>query len=415
MEPHFKLRKTVDKNGRQQIYLIYSNKGVKLRLPMPFKVKVEHWDDTKPGRVRNTIKADKQNPIEINQELQDNLLKLNNIISDYRRINNVNYNPDVEYVDRQFHSNNPIKSKELTFIEYFKEYRDLKKNGVNGKRRIDALVWDLEDYVGKSKLYLKDMDKDILDGFVIHLYKDNANYTIKKKISILRSFLKYQKIKGRNVNEVALYWSFDGSLDVADDWLIMPSRKEIEHIEKLDLSSKPYLDRVRDKYLIGCYTGLRFEDVLQSLNKDCVRVNEKGKKYLEVITRKTGAIVTPPMGPKLEKLLIEKLNWNIRRISNPKANDYLRELFREYGPDSMKQVKTRTRISGLKKTHISKKKYEFIHFHTSRAFFITNALYSGVPVNDVMKWSGHKGNFAVFKRYIDREFGDDSFYDRINN
>ena len=133
-----------------------------------------------------------------------------------------------------------------------------------------------------------------------------------------------------------------------------------------------------------------------------------------MVTRKTGVMVSPPLGPKLEAIL-NKYDWKIGRISNPKANEYLRDILRDCKCDSFKVNKTRTRISGKKKDPQTKPKWEFIHFHTSRAYFITNALYSGVPINDVMKWSGHKGNFAVFKRYIDREFGDDSFYDRINN
>jgi hypothetical protein len=413
MEPYYKLRTRTDKDERHQIYLIYSNKGIELRIPMPFKVKKTHWNfDTE--RVKNSIRDDSMNPIDINQELQENLVKIITIITDYRRINKVNFNPDAEYVEKQYYSNNPIKNKDLTFIEYFKEYRDLKKKGVEGKRRIDAVVGDLDDYIGAKKLYLKDIDKDFLDNFVICLYNDNANYTIKKKIGLVKSFLKYQKMKDRNVNEQALYWTIEDNLDVADDWLIMPNRKEIEFLENLNLSHKPHQERVRDKYLIGCYTGLRFEDILQSLKWDCRRVAESGKEYLEVVTRKTGVMVSPPLGPKLEAIL-NKYDWKIGRISNPKANEYLRDILRDCKCDSFKVNKTRTRISGKKKDPQTKPKWEFIHFHTSRAYFITNALYSGVPINDVMKWSGHKGNFAVFKRYIDREFGDDSFYDRINN
>ena len=36
--------------------------------------------------------------------------------------------------------------------------------------------------------------------------------------------------------------------------------EELERIRGLDLTQKPSLERVRDLFLIGCYTGLRYSD-----------------------------------------------------------------------------------------------------------------------------------------------------------
>ena len=38
---------------------------------------------------------------------------------------------------------------------------------------------------------------------------------------------------------------------------------ELEKLKKLDLSAKPGMERMRDLFLVGCFTGLRFSDFSQ--------------------------------------------------------------------------------------------------------------------------------------------------------
>lgn len=47
-----------------------------------------------------------------------------------------------------------------------------------------------------------------------------------------------------------------------------------------------------------------------------------------------------------------------------------------------------------------KKKYELITPHVGRKSFICNCLALGIPVNVVMKWTGHK-DYKSMKPYID--------------
>ena len=46
-----------------------------------------------------------------------------------------------------------------------------------------------------------------------------------------------------------------------------------------------------------------------------------------------------------------------------------------------------------------KPKYEKICTHTARRTFISNALMKGIPVNVVMKWTGHS-DYNAMKPYI---------------
>lgn len=48
------------------------------------------------------------------------------------------------------------------------------------------------------------------------------------------------------------------------------TQNELDEIAALDLSSNPRLDKVRDRFLIACYTGLRFSDFMK-LNKNHIQ------------------------------------------------------------------------------------------------------------------------------------------------
>ena len=50
---------------------------------------------------------------------------------------------------------------------------------------------------------------------------------------------------------------------------------ELQKIEKIDLKASPKLEKVRDLFLIGCYTGLRFSDFTQ-INPENIISNNNG-------------------------------------------------------------------------------------------------------------------------------------------
>lgn len=65
---------------------------------------------------------------------------------------------------------------------------------------------------------------------------------------------------------------------------------ELKKIYKCDLSDEPRLDRVRDLFLIGCCTGLRFSD-LSLLSSDNI---DNVESVITIKTVKTGRTVVIP-------------------------------------------------------------------------------------------------------------------------
>ena len=409
MKPYFKLRAKADSKGLHQVYLFYSNKGVILRIPMKFKVPKIYWVG---DRVIAKIKDVGLDAITINQELQENLTRLNNIIIEYRRKEMVVNNPDIEYVKEKFYSNDVTKNGEDTLYKLFVDYTDMKVKDVQSPNRIKSVLKELELFlsVKKNKVFLKDVNEDFLDNFKHHMMyrttkkkdKDDnfiegqCNITVKKKLGVFISFLK--KMDKKKLNVPDFYKTYEYNLSKGPSKHIGLENFEVELLYNLDLKDKPYLERVRDKFLVACWTGLRFSDIFL-ININSVRKDENGFKFLQILSSKTDTDVFPPLTPKCEQVL-ERNNWSLEKISNQKANEYLKELFRTSKVESFKRVIDSIRKVGKDDLPMQSILYDVIHFHEARSFFITEALSRGVPMNQVMRWTGHTGGFKVFEDYI---------------
>ena len=97
---------------------------------------------------------------------------------------------------------------------------------------------------------------------------------------------------------------------------------EIKEISNLDLKTNLKLDRVRDMFIIGCYTGLRFSDIVN------IKPEHINDGMIEITQVKTKEKVTIPIRPEVERLL-SKYNNSLHKISNQKFNEYLYEVVKK--------------------------------------------------------------------------------------
>ena len=143
------------------------------------------------------------------------------------------------------------------------------------------------------------------------------------------------------------------------------TKEELHRLEKLTL--KGYDEKVRDAFLIGCYTGLRFSDIVSLRNTD---INDG---WLEKKMQKTGFTVQIPIrelfGGKM-LILIEKYNGNIETLTkslglNSTVNRKLREILDTLNVDAK------------------------ITFHSSRHTFATLLGQQGIDITAIQKLLGH--------------------------
>ena len=83
------------------------------------------------------------------------------------------------------------------------------------------------------------------------------------------------------------------------------------------------MDRVRDLFLIGCCTGLRFSD-LSLLSSDNI---DNVESVITIKTVKTGRTVVIPFGNAIVRQILQKYDNELPRVpSNQKFNDYIKEI-----------------------------------------------------------------------------------------
>lgn len=173
---------------------------------------------------------------------------------------------------------------------------------------------------------------------------------------------------------------------------------DLEKLSTLNLPPKGRLDKVRDLFLIGCHTGLRYSDYSQ-LKPDNF-IAKDGRLLVRVLTQKTKTLVEIPVKSALLDILNKHKVGNEyilpKGISNAKMNDYLKELGELAGlTEPVSQITSKNGKPVLKTVA----KYHLISTHTARRTFASTAFFSGVPSRHIMKMTGHKTE-TEFNKYL---------------
>ncbi len=147
---------------------------------------------------------------------------------------------------------------------------------------------------------------------------------------------------------------------------------------------------VRDLFLIGCYTGLRFSDFSKLAQQNIA------DDYITIQQTKTGEDVVIPVHNVIQKI-IKKHNGIPAIVSNQKFNSYLKDICKTIPAFSESVPKVITKAG--KKLTLNLKKGEMVSSHTARRSFATNEYLSGTPSITIMAVTGHKTEKA-FLKYI---------------
>ncbi|HEY6082381.1 MAG TPA: site-specific integrase, partial [Chitinophagaceae bacterium] len=100
------------------------------------------------------------------------------------------------------------------------------------------------------------------------------------------------------------------------------TEEEILRIYNLKLINQHRLARVRDLFVVACYTGLRFSDLAQITPENIVN----GGNQIRIKTQKTGEVVVIPVHRLIREILAKYDGMIPPMISNQKMNQYLKEL-----------------------------------------------------------------------------------------
>lgn len=161
---------------------------------------------------------------------------------------------------------------------------------------------------------------------------------------------------------------------------------EIKDLYNLDLTKTPHWERVRDLFIVGCWTGLRFSDFT------AIKPENIQGELIHVKTFKTGEPVVIPIHNMVKKIMVKYSgkypNSLPPAIANQKMNAYLKEIAKQV--DSLQTpVEVEGTKGGLKFTE-TKQKWELVTTHTARRSFATNVYKSGYDAISLMKITGHR-------------------------
>jgi len=165
---------------------------------------------------------------------------------------------------------------------------------------------------------------------------------------------------------------------------------ELERLHKFDLSKKPEKEIIRDLFLIGAETGLRFSDYSR-LSKTHLK-----EHFIRISTIKTQDMVVIPISARLKSVLSKYEDHSVFQITNQYFNRELKEILKL--ADFTEKVVIPTK-KGTKTVEQTFEKWELISSHTCRRSFCTNQFLKGVPSLLIRKISGHKTEKA-FMEYI---------------
>lgn len=221
-----------------------------------------------------------------------------------------------------------------------------------------------EKWLGKFKSYCENIKKHQVNtyGRNLGLLKALLGFSFNESYSRNEYFRKI-KIKRLVTDQVAL------------------SKEELNSIYKLDLRDFKRLDRVRDIFLLGCNTGLRFSDYKRisrgHVSNGFITVRETKDKT------KTQKI---PLSKTATEIL-EKYDYNLPVISDQKFRDYIKEVAFMAG---INEPSIKVKHIGNQTEEILTYKHERVSTHTARRTFITIMKNMNVSDKIIMKITGHK-------------------------
>ena len=292
---HFK------KDGTTPIYLQYNFSREKRSLIKTGKyIEPKYWNHNSKDVRRNHPEYE-----HLSKYLKSIKLKLEYIVDDCILKGKT---PTIAYVDEQFTlSTSPEKVQKLNFFERYDEFITSKKGQVVNDviKDYNSLKKHLDGFQKhrKRQIVFSDINAKFYDGFVdylsYHAVKPNKEVgmrksTVGKLIKNLKVFLNFC-VKNNYTPKIDVSTFKTLNSNAIDIYI---TEQEIEDLLNLDFSLNPNFDRLRDLFIIGCETGLRYSD-LSRLSRHHINVNDG---LIRINMKKTVSRVVIPISTRLQAL-----------------------------------------------------------------------------------------------------------------
>lgn len=288
----------------------------------------------------------------------------------------------VEYADDLI---NRMKKGEVLFRKSQNE--PMRRYSHASIKTFSEWVTVFKDYEKKSRKHHKweDIDSKFEDKFLTYLGERYSPNTIGKHIKTLRTVM--NRAKKEDLHSYLEYQNF--GVPKVDTVSIYLTKDELKSIIALELNGNDNL--IRDVFVFGCLVGQSFTDFTK-IDKDSIVID--GDTHYWTINRQKGE---KPVYVPLDNYAIQilrKYNWKFPKLSLQVFNRRIKEIART--AEIVEVINLSTIIKGeTVKTKIEK--CEMVSSHTARRTAITNWYLDGIPIRDIMVFSGHTKEATLLK------------------
>lgn len=220
---------------------------------------------------------------------------------------------------------------------------------------------------------------------LLQVYKNFGNYCVEHKYIDNIEWLNIKLLKKEKIVNAAL------------------TQSELNNLIKyVPITDSEYFTKYL--FVIQCLTGLRWSDA----NKINVNTFNTKDNFIKFSTQKTKTEVIIP----ITKTLKDFINNNDYPIKKLKYGQYLitiREICKKAGIVDLVEYK---KIVKGQAAYSKEPKYKLIGTHSARRTFVTLAANNNIPLNIIMKVTGHK-NINTLQKYIKTD--DETVYKEFQN
>ena len=243
------------------------------------------------------------------------------------------------------------------------------------------------------------VNDDKMQEYVSYLSKKGfRNTTIAKNLSFVRWFFRWAASNGYYNGKI--HETFKPRLKGVDGnakEIVYLTQDEIKLLQDYQFKShESALERVRDVFLFTCFTGLRYSDVAKLKRSDV----KKG--FIKVVTQKTVDGLIIELNKHSNAILDKYKNANLPNdkalpvISNEKMNEHLKRLGQVCGIEEQQRV---VYFKGNVRHEEVYPKWALLTTHCGRRTFVVTALQLGIPVEVIIRWTGH-ADYKAMKPYV---------------
>lgn len=380
------LRKKTNREGKSPLYLRFTENTIRAEVFTNIYVYPSEWDNDNKIITGNDTEARVNN-----NRLTYIQLEADRIIEEYTEKNEyLSVNQAKELLQNIIDSDKSRKGqkKATTFLEILQLYIEHQKENI-GKPKIDGGITE-ETY--KTYLYRQKRIKEFLSSEKLtNIKPENADKALIAKFTSWakapeRSFQHSHIVKHIKLFKTVSKFALENQLSMQNQLLavkvkylpkpkVFLTQAEIRKILNHNFASKR-LQEVADTFIVQCYTGFSYVDLMQFNTKEHVKTLDDGTLWIKYQRQKSEIRALLPLFSEVARLM-KKYDGKLPQISNQKYNAYIKEIADIVGID--KCVTT----------------------HTARKSCGTITLNAGFSLESVSRMLGHASVKTTEKLYTE--------------